>query len=140
MRVVVATSGRTIDRRSQCSDVVSKKGGGRSGPWPRIGRRSLVGDLEGAWQRPGRHFDRPRDIVGYRRGGAGNTDRDNPGSPATAAVTTVPPQRDPPATTSPVDVGAGLFDVAVLGDAGDVKDAVDAAIAAEVEAVPDGLA
>jgi hypothetical protein len=33
------------------------------------------------WQRPGRHFDRPRDIVGYRRGGAGHTDRDNPGSP-----------------------------------------------------------
>ena len=39
-----------------------------------------------------------------------------------------------------VDVEAGLDDVALLGDAGDVEHAVDPPVAAEVEAVFDGLA
>ncbi len=36
-----------------------------------------------------------------------------------------------------VDEGSGFVDVAVLGDAGDVEDAVDSTVAAGVEAVPD---
>ena len=38
-----------------------------------------------------------------------------------------------------VDAAAGLVDVALLGDAGDVEHAVDPPVAAEVEAMPDGL-
>jgi hypothetical protein len=37
-----------------------------------------------------------------------------------------------------VDVDAGDIEVALLGDAGDVQDAVDPPVAAEVEAMPDG--
>lgn len=36
-----------------------------------------------------------------------------------------------------VDVGAGVVDVAVLGDAGDIEHAVDPAVASKVEPVLD---
>src|SRR3954453_20978986 len=38
----------------------------------------------------------------------------------------------------PVDVHAGIIDIAMLGDADDVEHAVDSPVAAEVESMPDG--